>query len=92
MRNASRARVSSTIVPVSVVVPTIGRVATAPRLPRFARPLRARADEVAVADQSGDPAVADLVARFADAGVKLVRCDGRGPAVGRNARSARRTE
>ena len=79
-----RARVSSTIVPVSVVVrhrpgreqalvASIRSLACEPAPTRSSSPT------------SGDPAVADLVARFADAGVKLVRCDGRGPAVGRNA-------
>jgi GT2 family glycosyltransferase len=80
-----RAPVNSTIVSVSVVVPTIGRVEQLRVCLGSLARCEPRADEVLVADQSGDPAVADLVARFADAGVKLVRCDGRGAAVGRNA-------
>ena len=79
-----RARVSSTIVPVSVVVPTIGRVEQLPGASARSPAASPAPTRSLVADQSGDPAVADLVARFADAGVKLVRCDGRGPAVGRN--------
>jgi GT2 family glycosyltransferase len=80
-----QAAMSSTIFPISVVVPTIGRVEQlGVCLDSIAR-CRPRADEVLVVDQSGDPAVADLVAGFEEANVRLVRSDGRGPGPGRNA-------
>ena len=56
-----RAPVSSTIVSVSVVVPTIGRVEQLRVCLGSLARCEPRADEVLVADQSGDPAVADLV-------------------------------
>jgi GT2 family glycosyltransferase len=80
-----RPAVSATILPVSVVVPTIGRVEQLRVCVGSLVRCDPRADEVLVADQSADPAVAELVAGFADAGVSLLRCDGRGPAAGRNA-------
>ena len=70
--------------PVSVVVPTVGR----------AEPLRScleslatctpPAAEIVVVDQSGDPAVRELVDAFASSGARLVRCEGRGVSKGRN--------
>jgi GT2 family glycosyltransferase len=74
----------SDVVPLTVVVPTIGRVDPLERCLASLAACDPRAAEVLVVDQSGDPAVAALVARHADAGVRLVACDGRGVARGRN--------
>jgi GT2 family glycosyltransferase len=68
----------------TVVVPTLGRI----------EPLRAcltsvaactpRAAEILVVDQSGDPAVLELVESFLGVGARLVPCAGRGVSRGRN--------
>ena len=70
--------------PVSIVIPTIGRI----------EPLRAclesltecdpRAAEILVVDQSGDDAVRTLVKTFSSAHARLVPCEGRGVSRGRN--------
>jgi GT2 family glycosyltransferase len=70
--------------PISAVVPTLGRVDPLGRCLASLVACRPAADEVLVVDQSGDPRIADLVRRHADAGVRLVPCDGRGVARGRN--------
>jgi GT2 family glycosyltransferase len=68
----------------SVVIPTLGRL----------EPLRAcldslarctpRSAEILVVDQSGEPAVAELVAGYESSGARLIRCTGRGVSLGRN--------
>lgn len=70
--------------PVSVVIPTIGRVALLRACLSTIAACRPRADETLVVDQSHDPEVAALVDEFAEAGVRLVPCHGRGVAKGRN--------
>jgi len=70
--------------PVSVVVPTIGRVQALSRCLAALASCAPAADEILVVDQSHDPAVAALVAEFSSAGVRLVPSDGRGVARGRN--------
>ena len=69
---------------ITVVVPTIGRAEPLQRLLESLAACDPRADEILVVDQSGDPAVADVVEAHADVGARLVTCDGRGVAVGRN--------
>lgn len=74
----------SDVLPISIVIPTVGRPT----------PLRAclesiaecvpGAAEVLVVDQSGDPEVSVLVDAFSAIGARLVACNGRGVAKGRN--------
>lgn len=83
---------ASKTLPISVAIPTIGR------LPQLRACLESIArcspspDEILVVDQSHDPAVAELVAEFAFARARLVSCAGLGPAAARNTglRGARR--
>jgi len=70
--------------PVSVVVPTVGRARLLRQCLESLAACAPRADEVLVVDQSGDPAVASLVATFSEAGARLVPCPGRGVSRGRN--------
>jgi GT2 family glycosyltransferase len=72
------------VAPVSVVIPTIGRVRLLDRCLRSVAACSPRAAEILVVDQSHDPAVADLVTRFASAGARLVPCQGLGVSRGRN--------
>ncbi len=65
-------------VPVSVVVPTIGRVAQLETTLRSLVACDPRADEVVVVDQSPGPEIGAVVARFAGAGARRVPCAGRG--------------
>lgn len=70
--------------PVSVVIPTIGRVERLRAcLESIARCDR-RADEVLLVDQSRSPEVAALIGEFGSIGAKLVPCAGRGISVGMN--------
>jgi GT2 family glycosyltransferase len=70
--------------PLSVVIPTIGRLellsACLASIERCGR----GPDEILVVDQSHDPAVAALVEQFASVGARLVPSHGRGVAKGRN--------
>jgi GT2 family glycosyltransferase len=70
--------------PLSVVVPTIGRVEPLGRCLAALSACDPLPDEVLVVDQSGDPDVAALVAAHAGAGARLLPCDGAGVALGRN--------
>lgn len=70
--------------PVSVVIPTLGRPKLLQACLEALAECRPRADEILVVDQSGDPAVAGVVAEFAVMGARLVPCDGRGVSLGRN--------
>jgi GT2 family glycosyltransferase len=70
--------------PVTVVIPTIGRVALLRACLASLAECRPRPHEVLVVDQSHDPAVAALVAEFGGAGARLVPSYGRGVAKGRN--------
>ncbi len=72
------------VIPVSVVVPTLGRVAQLRLCLRSLRDCRPAASEVLVVDQSSHPAVRDLVEEFAGTGTRLVPCRGRGVSRGRN--------
>jgi GT2 family glycosyltransferase len=75
---------ASEVLPVSVAVPTIGRLGPLRQCLQSLAACRPRADEILVVDQSHDPAVVELVAEFASARARLVRCEGQGPASGRN--------
>jgi hypothetical protein len=70
--------------PVSVVVPTVGRAALLRPCLESLAACTPRADEILVVDQSGDPAVAAVVADFETAKARLVPCEGRGVSRGRN--------
>lgn len=69
---------------ISVVIPTVGRPAQLDRCLGSIAACDPRADEIVVADQSGEEEVADVVRRFADAGARIVRCPGRGVSASRN--------
>ena len=71
-------------VPVTVVIPTIGRADPLRRCLRSLATCVPRAEEVLVVDQGGDPEVAAVVAEHSGAGARLVPCTGRGVALGRN--------
>ena len=72
------------VVPVSVVVPTIGRVAQLERcLDSIAR-CDPRPAEILVVDQSDDGETAGMVGRFAQLGARAVPCDGRGISLAMN--------
>jgi GT2 family glycosyltransferase len=71
-------------VPVSVVIPTLGRPEKLRAALESLAACRPRAGEVLVVDQSGSRAVADLVAEFEELGARLVPCEGRGVSRGRN--------
>lgn len=70
--------------PVSVVVPTIGRVEPLGRCLESLTSCTPRASEILVVDQSHEPAIAALVEEYAVASVRLVPSHGRGVARGRN--------
>jgi GT2 family glycosyltransferase len=74
----------NTALPVSVVVPTVGRPTQLQSCLESLRGCMPRASEILVVDQSGDPAVRDLVASFSSCGARLVPCSGRGVSKGRN--------
>ena len=70
-------------VPVSVIVPTIGRVGLLEQCLGSLAECRPRPAEILVVDQSRD-GVADAVAKFGAAGARTVRCDGGGTSRARN--------
>jgi GT2 family glycosyltransferase len=65
-------------VDVSVVIPTIGRVAQLETTLVSIRACEPPPAEIVVVDQSADRGVEELVGRFAEAGARRVACDGRG--------------
>jgi GT2 family glycosyltransferase len=75
---------ASEVLPVSVVIPTIGRLGPLRQCLESLAGCRPGAGEILVVDQSHDRAVAELVAEFAPARTRLVRCRGQGPATARN--------
>jgi GT2 family glycosyltransferase len=75
---------SDDVLPVTVVVPTIGRVRQLHSCLESLAACRPRAVEVIVVDQSGDAGVRDLVESFSSRGMRLVACAGRGVSRGRN--------
>jgi GT2 family glycosyltransferase len=72
------------VLPVTVAIPTIGRLRTLLPCLESVAACSPRAAEILLVDQSHDPAVDELVAKFAAAGARVVRCSGKGPASGRN--------
>ena len=70
--------------PVSVVIPTLGRIEPLRSCLESLAACRPRADEILVVDQSGQSAVQELTDGFAPFGARLVRCTGRGVSKGRN--------
>jgi GT2 family glycosyltransferase len=70
--------------PISVVIPTLGRPEPLARCLASVADCKPEAGEIVVADQSGSPEVADVVARFAAARARLVPCPGRGVSRSRN--------
>jgi GT2 family glycosyltransferase len=70
--------------PLTVVIPTIGRSTVLRDCLETVASCRPPAAEILVVDQSHDPAVAALVEGFAGAGARLVPSYGRGAARGRN--------
>jgi GT2 family glycosyltransferase len=71
-------------VPISVVVPTIGREASLRRCLESLVACRPAAEEILVVDQSNEPAIAQVVHEFSPRGARLVPCSGRGVSRGRN--------
>jgi GT2 family glycosyltransferase len=71
-------------VPVSVVVPTIGRPALVQSLLESLARCDPRASEIVVVDQSHTEALARVVSKFNHIGTRLVLCEGRGEGRGRN--------
>jgi GT2 family glycosyltransferase len=71
-------------VPASVIVPTIGRVRPLQTCLEAVAACTPGAAEILVVDQSGDPAVVELVGGFSSAGARVVDCSGRGVSRGRN--------
>jgi GT2 family glycosyltransferase len=76
--------VTGEVVPLSVVIPTMGRRELLGRCLASITACRPRAEEVLVVDQSHSPEVAELVRSFAPLGARLVPCPGRGVSRGRN--------
>jgi GT2 family glycosyltransferase len=76
--------VRGSVAPVSVVVPTVGRLEPLRSCLESLTACEPRADEILVVDQSGDPAIDQLVGGFAASGARLVPCSGRGVSRGRN--------
>ncbi len=72
------------VLPVSVVVPTLGRAGPLASCLKSLAGCRPRAAEIVVVDQSHDPAVRELVESFPAAGARLLPCPGRGVSRGRN--------
>jgi GT2 family glycosyltransferase len=66
------------IAPVSVILPTIGRLELIRSCLESLGRCTPRADEIVVVDSSDDPALVDVVASFADAGARTVACPSRG--------------
>jgi GT2 family glycosyltransferase len=75
---------ASGAVPVTVVIPTLGRVTPLANCLESLAACRPRAAEILIIDQSHDPAVEDLVERFERVGARLVACSGKGVSRGRN--------
>ena len=72
------------VLPVSVVVPTIGRPEQLERCLESLSRCEPRPAEVLVVDQSNDGETAETVARFVQLGARTIPCDGRGIALAMN--------
>jgi GT2 family glycosyltransferase len=75
---------SSETVPVTVVIPTIGRLEPLRRCLESLARSAPQPDEILVVDQSHDPAIEDAVAEIVEARGRVVRSDGAGVARARN--------
>jgi GT2 family glycosyltransferase len=75
---------TSDVLPVSVVIPTLGRVTLLTACLESLAVCRPRAAEILIVDQSHDPAVEELTQRFAGIGAQLIPCSGQGVSRGRN--------
>ena len=71
-------------VPVSIVIPTIGRPAQLRACLESLAVCRPAAAEILVVDQSADDSVARLVSKFAALGARRISCSGRGVGRARN--------
>jgi GT2 family glycosyltransferase len=74
----------SATVPVSVVLPTIGRTELLRQCLESLRACSPRADEIVVVDQSSGDEVSELVAEFAGAGARALPSRGRGISLAMN--------
>jgi GT2 family glycosyltransferase len=74
---------ASGVLPVSVVVPTLGRESLRACLRSLAE-CAPRASEILLVTQANEPLVRSLAEEFADCGARVVPCSGRGVAHGRN--------
>jgi GT2 family glycosyltransferase len=72
------------VVPVSVVIPTLGRAQPLRRCLESVVAAKPQSAEIVVVDQSGDAEVARVVSAFSFAGARLVLCEGHGVSRGRN--------
>jgi GT2 family glycosyltransferase len=72
------------VLPVSVVIPTAGRLDMLRRCLQSLAACRPYAEEILIVDQSHDAAIARLAADFASVGARLVPCPGFGVSKGRN--------
>jgi GT2 family glycosyltransferase len=72
------------VVPVSVIIPTIGRPSLLATCLDSVTACRPRPEEVLVVDQSQEIASGEVVRGFADLGVRLVKCEEVGLSRGRN--------
>src|SRR3954447_24189055 len=70
--------------PVSVVIPTIGRPSQLPSCLESVARCEPRAAETVVVDQSGGSEIAEVVREFEHAGARHVRSEGRGVGLARN--------
>lgn len=73
-----------TSAPASAIVPTVGRAAQLEACLDSLAACEPAAGEILVVDQSGAAEIKALAERFADAGARYVRCDGRGKPSGAN--------
>jgi GT2 family glycosyltransferase len=72
------------MVPVSVVIPTIGRPKQLRECLRSLARCDPRAEEIVVVDQSGTAEVRDVVSEFGEIGARLVPSERRGVGIARN--------
>lgn len=72
------------VLPVTVVIPTIGRPQQLSECLNSLSSADPRAGQILIVDQSSDPAVADLVDRHRNIGAIRIPCQGPGKAIGTN--------
>ena len=71
-------------VPLSVIIPTLGRMGLLPACLKSLAACNPRAAEVIVVVQGRQDGVAELIARFTESGARSLACDGRGRGLGLN--------